>query len=104
MKYYEREKNIRLTTLRKDQYQIERLRSMLGEDWHRIQLEKHRQSIPSYLQEKIQSEPPAPAPVVQLSAPELSKVDWEPFVEALSAVTTKKPLTPVKIIRPHSAS
>lgn len=101
MKYYEREKNIRLNILRKEQNQVERTRFTLGDDWNRIQSEKQRQSIPSYLQEKIQSEPP---PVVQLSAPELFKTDWEPFVEALSAVPMNKPITPAKIIRPHSAS
>ena len=97
MKYYEREKNIRLNILRKEQYQVERTRLTLSDDWNRIQLEKQRQSIPSYVQERIQSEPLPP--VIQLF-----KTDWEPFVEALSAVPTNKPITPVKIIRPHSAS
>ena len=102
MKYYEREKNIRLNNLRKEQYQLERTRYALLEDWSRIQLDKRRQTIPSYLQEKLSAEPPPP--IVQLSAPDLFKVDLEPFVEAVSAVPTNKPITPVNIIRPHSAS
>lgn len=105
MKYYEREKNIRLNNLRKEQHQLERTRYALLQDWTRIQLDRRRQTLPSYLQEKRSSESaPPPLPVIQLSAPDLFKVDLEPFVEAVSAVPTNKPITPVKIIRPHSAS
>ncbi len=100
MKYYEREKHIRLNILRKQQYQVERTRLSLIEDWNKIQQDKRKQSIPTYISEKIKLDPS----IVQLSTPELFNTDWEPPVEIVSSMPTKKSIASTNIIRPHSAS
>lgn len=93
LKVYEKEKNIRLNILRKEQYQLERTRLALIEDYHRIQQEKQKQSLPVYLSER----PDLDESLLQLSNPELNTTD-------LSSTNKSKPITPTKIVRPHSAN
>jgi hypothetical protein len=98
LKYYEREKNIRLNIIRKEQYQLERTRSSLLEQINKIQQDKQRQFIPQYISEKIKFE----SALLQLSAPELFKTDSEPQINVIQSelIPTKKP---TNVIRPHSA-
>ncbi|CAF1541260.1 unnamed protein product [Adineta ricciae] len=100
LKYYEREKNIRLNILRKDQYHLERTRSTLVEQVNRIQLERYRKFMPSYLPEKNKLEMPS---LVQLSTPEFFNTDWEPVSIPIPAVAKETPITPTNLVRPHSA-
>jgi len=96
LKYFEREKNIRLNILRKEQYQLERTRSSLMEQLNRIHQDKQKQFIQSYFHENTKFE----SPIVQLSQPELFKTDWEPISQL---IPSNKPITHKKVIRPHSA-
>ncbi len=100
LKHVEREKNIRLNILRKQQYQVERTRLSLIEDWNKIQQDKRKQSVPTYISEKLKLD----SSILQLSAPELFNKDWEPPVEIVSTMPTKKSIASTNIIRPHSAS
>jgi hypothetical protein len=101
LKYYEREKNIRLNILRKEQYQLERTRSSLMEQLNRIHQDKQKQFIQSYFHENTKLE----SPIVQLSEPELFKTDWEPISSQIQSqlIPSDKPITHKKVIRPHSA-
>ena len=78
LKYYDRERNIRLNILRKEQYQLECTRSALIEQLVKIQQDKPKQIIP---------QKPAAS-------------EWHEFIPTIQA---KKPITPIKVIRPHSA-
>ena len=62
----------------------------------RIQHDKQKYSIPSYIPKKPIIEPP----ILQLSTPELFHIDWEPISKLIPNV---KPVTPINIVRPHSA-
>jgi hypothetical protein len=101
LKYFEREKNIRLNILRKEQYQLERTRSSLMEQLNRIHQDKQKQFIQSYFHENTKFE----SPIVQLSQPELFKTDWEPISSQIQSQLSpsNKPITHKKVIRPHSA-
>ncbi|UJR35940.1 hypothetical protein I4U23_028681 [Adineta vaga] len=103
LKYYEREKNIRLNILRKEQHHLERTRSTLIEQLNRIQYDKYRQLIPSYLREQKKSE----VSLVQLSTPDFFNTDWEQpisnTVQTCSSIVKNKPPVHTNIIRPHSA-
>ncbi|CAF1175543.1 unnamed protein product [Rotaria sp. Silwood1] len=104
LKYYEREKNIRLNILRKEQYQLERRRSLLIEPLNRIYQDKRKQLIASLIAEKINLEPS----IVQLSTPELFNLDLEPSStlresELIQPIPTDKSMKRKNVIRPHSA-
>jgi len=96
LKYFEREKTIRLNILRKEQNQLEHTRSSLMEQLNRIHQDKQKQFMQSYFHENTKFEPP----IVQLSQPELFKTDWEPISQL---IPSNKPITHKKVIRPHSA-
>jgi hypothetical protein len=72
----------------------------LIEDWNRIQQDKRKQSMPTYLSEKLKLD----SSIVQSSAPELFSTDLAPPVEIVSSMPIKKPMASTNIIRPHSAS
>ncbi|CAF0830696.1 unnamed protein product [Adineta ricciae] len=100
LKYHEREKNIRLNILRKEQYHLECTRSTLIDQVNRIQLERYRKFMPSYLPEKNKLEMP---PLVQLSTPEFFNTDWEPVSNPIPVVAKETSITPTNLVRPHSA-
>ncbi|CAF2479621.1 unnamed protein product [Rotaria sp. Silwood2] len=104
LKYYEREKNIRLNILRKEQHQLERTRSLFIEPLNRIYQEKRKPLIASFIAEKAKLE----SSIVQLSTPELFNTDWEPISnlkqpELIPSIPTDKSIKPKNVIRPHSA-
>ncbi|CAF0730213.1 unnamed protein product [Rotaria sordida] len=104
LKYYEREKNIRLNILRKEQHQLERTRSLLIESLNRIHQDKQNPLIASLIAEKTKLE----SSIVQLSTPELFNIDWEPSshlkqAELIPSIPTDKTIKPKSVIRPHSA-
>lgn len=100
LKYFEREKTIRLNILRKETQLLERKRSELTEQWTKIQETRSKQSLASFFTEQIDLE----SMVLQRSAPELFDSDWE---ESKSTIVSK-PLEQLKksstlLVRPHSA-
>jgi hypothetical protein len=101
LKYYEREKAIRLNILHKEQHQLELTRSSLIEQFNKIQQDRHKQLIPSYIPERPKFEPS----ILQQSTPELCKTDWESNLIMIkpSIIPMDKTISPTKIIRPHSA-
>ncbi|CAF1150825.1 unnamed protein product [Adineta steineri] len=94
LKYYEREKNTRLNILRKEQYQLERTRSLLTEQCHKIQQDKQKQFISLYFNGKTNLEQ---TPIVRLSTPEFFNTDWE------TTTTDNNSIKHTNVIRPHSA-
>lgn len=106
LKYYDREKNIRLNILRKEQYQVERTRLVLSEQRAKIQQERQRQALPVYMNARLDLEPV----VLQRSAPDLSQAEWDSHAvveptEILPPIPADhpRPSSTTKIIRPHSA-
>ena len=100
LKYFEREKKIRLNILRKETQLLERKRSELTEQWTKIQENRPKQSLASFLTEQMDLE----RMVLQGSAPELFDSDWE---ESKSTIVSR-PLEQLKksstlLVRPHSA-
>lgn len=66
--------------------------------------DKQKQLITSLNVEKLKLE----SSLIQLSNPELFNGDWEPLtqlakLERLSSLTMDKPISPKKVVRPHSA-
>jgi len=70
------------------------------EQWNKIQQDKQKHLIPSYILEKRKLE----SSIVQSSTPELFNTDWEqPQSEKILSIPVTKPTISTKIIRPHSA-
>ncbi|CAF3298681.1 unnamed protein product [Rotaria socialis] len=104
LKYYEREKNIRLNILRKEQHQLERTRSLIIEQVNRINQDKPKLSMASFIAEKTKLE----LSIVQLSNPELFNNDWEPTItikesESIRSIPIDRSMPSTKVVRPHSA-
>lgn len=104
LKYYEREKNIRLNILRKEQYQLERTRSSLMERLHRLDQDKQKSFIPAFIPDRTKLE----ASILQFSLPEFFNSDLETSsnlapLQLMPPIQKEKPITPKNVVRPHSA-
>lgn len=55
LKFYEREKNIRLNIIRKEQFQLRRARTSLYEEMNQIQIRKHTLTSPELLYSRSKS-------------------------------------------------
>ncbi|CAF1537549.1 unnamed protein product [Rotaria magnacalcarata] len=104
LKYYEREKNIRLNILCKEQHQLERTRSLIIEQVNRINQDKSKLSMASFIAERTKLE----SSIVQLSNPELFNNGWEPTItikesESTPSIPIDRSRPSTKVVRPHSA-
>ncbi|CAF0999549.1 unnamed protein product [Rotaria sordida] len=73
LKFYEREKNIRLNILHREQRQLERIRATLYKETNRIQVEQQTIILPSWMlyRPKLENQ------IFQLTSPEIIVNDWE---------------------------
>ncbi len=93
IKFYEREKNIRLSFIRQEQYRLERVRtSIFQQAAKRMQIKK--QNIPVWMSPR----PKTGAHLRQMTIPELIFPDWEIYQSE-----RLPPLSTTKVIRRHSA-
>ena len=106
MKYIEREKNNRLKNLRKEKEKAEKERVEMFEQWTKIQEDRHKRSLPSFLTERIDYDPIA----LQRSAPELFTINREESKSSTVQLDlpVSRPLEEQKktskvLFRPHSA-
>jgi hypothetical protein len=99
LKFYEREKNIRMNILRKQQHQMERTRTSLDREATRLQLNR-LSSRPSTAWVDRRS-----TPAVDYSPPELVITEWEvqPREIQQENVPSSNKLVVNNGIRPHSA-
>lgn len=104
LRFYEREKNIRLNILRKEQRQLERLRTSISKEADRIENEKQMSSLPAWIQDRVKSE----GQILPNSVPEFTVNDWEEnssiFQSEIFPLPTPNTIRPVtEVTRRHSA-
>ncbi len=121
VKFYERERNIRLNFLRQEQFQLERVRTSICEEANKVVIKK--QNPPVWMSPRpktgvplkqiaapvwMSSRPKTGIPLRQITVPELIFPDWavnQPEIAAPPPPPIPPPLSisPAKVIRRHSA-
>lgn len=103
LKFYEREKNIRMNILRKQQHQMERTRTSLDREATRVQA-KRLSSRPSTAWVNHRSKPVAPI-LEDTLPPELVITDWQVQSGEIQQenVPSSNELVANNGIRPHTA-
>ncbi|CAF3501267.1 unnamed protein product [Rotaria socialis] len=97
LKFYEREKKMRLNIIRREKYQLERARTTLCKEVNEIQVEKETSSLPSWLPRRPKSE----NQTFQLTSPEVLDTDWllnSSFIQSSFVL-----LNTGRSIRPHTS-
>ncbi|CAF2525553.1 unnamed protein product [Rotaria sp. Silwood2] len=73
LKFYEREKKVRLNIIRREQRQLERVRTSLYKETSRVQVEQQTIILPSWMlcRPKLENQ------IFRLTAPEMIVNDWK---------------------------